>query len=126
MALFGGLLGAAVNVALNFYLIPRYGHLGTSLSTAIAEISICILLAADLRRNGYDLKLAQSFVKPGLALIPSILFMLALYEWNFIIIALVGLMIYTIALLLLRFLEPDEMAALAAARKRLQLTLVGK
>ena len=99
VALFGGLLGAAVNVTLNFYLISRCGHLGTSLSTTIAEVSICILLAADLRRNGYNQKLAQSFVKLGLALILSIMFMLALHEWNFIIIALIGFIIYTITLL---------------------------
>ena len=37
--------GAAINVAFNFWLIPRYGMVGASISTAIAYVALFVGMA---------------------------------------------------------------------------------
>jgi O-antigen/teichoic acid export membrane protein len=124
--LIGGLLGVAVNVVTNLFLIPRYGHIGTSISTVLAELTLFSLMIGALYRRGYRLELMRWVVKPTLALLPSVGVMLLLRDWHFVLVALAGTSVYVSGLLSLRYLEADELQALAAMRKRLYRAAAGR
>lgn len=47
--------GAALNVALNFALIPHYGIEGAAAATLVSTLIVWILAAATLRRRGYEI-----------------------------------------------------------------------
>jgi O-antigen/teichoic acid export membrane protein len=63
--------GAAVNLTLNFLLIPRYASIGAAIGTLVAEITVCVIQAAyvykeaDIRRNIID---SVPFVAAGLVM----------------------------------------------------------
>jgi O-antigen/teichoic acid export membrane protein len=109
----GALFGAGVNVVANLFLIPHFGHLGTSLSTVLAEISVMAFLFLQLRRHGYRLGVARAIAKPALALVPTLGLVFWLSHWNFIVLGLLACAVYAAALVALRYFEPDETVAFA-------------
>ena len=58
---------AAVNVALNLVLIPRYGMLGAALATLIAEVAWVTLLVNRLKRHVTDIPLLTHLWRPLVA-----------------------------------------------------------
>lgn len=114
-------LGVIVNVGSNLVLIPRYGHLGTSWSTVAAEVVLLGYMAIALHTRGYRPRLPSSAVKPTLALLPTVAVMVWASAWNPVLLGVLGVAMYGGLLLLLRFLEADEIEALGELRDRLGL-----
>jgi O-antigen/teichoic acid export membrane protein len=103
-------VGAAANVALNFWLIPRYGMVGAAISTAAAYVVLFIGMAVYahsvypvayqwrriLTAVGTAVGLTVAARAGGLSLLPSLLLVA----------------IYPLALLLLGFYQPAELTRL--------------
>jgi O-antigen/teichoic acid export membrane protein len=63
--------GAAINIALNLWLIPRYGISGAAISTAIAYGVVFIILWI-LSWKTLGLNLLQYMARPAIAIIPAL------------------------------------------------------
>lgn len=117
--LIGVTLGAALNVGLNFVLIPRRGFIGASISTVIAEVFLFVFLLIDLRRQGYGLRLALNVIKPVLSMLPAFGLMWLLSGLNLVVVVLAGIVGYGVTLLLLRFLDSEDIDILRRAKDKL-------
>lgn len=102
--------GAALNVLLNSFLIPRYGALGAAIATAICEVSVTVLLAVFAYRfhymsYGVILRSCWKYVVSALVMFVPIYFMqnwLGNGIWYFIAITLTGIIVYALMLFALR------------------------
>lgn len=101
---------AAVNLGLNYFLIPLYGAMGAAIATAICEILSMIILAIFAYRlhivsfrkilfSGWKYLIAA-----GIMFVPIFFMQRALGSaiWTFVVIMLVGVITYALALFLLR------------------------
>lgn len=110
-----------VNVAMNIVLIPRYGYLGASWATVATE---CVLLVAGyvlVSRNLYRAPLHRLVWKPLLAggVMGAALWPLRdLTGWVILGAIVLGAAVYVGASLLLRVLQPEELALARAAIRR--------
>ena len=102
------LVGASVNLILNFILIPHYQHFGAAFSTMIAEgtvLIIQIILAKEfitfikLDRNIFKIILSAVFMGAFVIMIKSNSFSLPM---NIIICMFVGAILYFLSLILLK------------------------
>lgn len=124
--LLGVTLGSALNVGLNFLLIPLWGHIGASLSTLVAEIFLFTFLLRALAQGDFTLELMRSLLRPVIALVPSAGAMALLGQWSMLPALVVATASYMGILLLVGFLDPSEREALAHLGKRLLLRLPGR
>ena len=88
------------------------------MSTVAAEASLFSVLIFDLRRQGYRLNLSRSLLKPAIALVPCVLAIVVLANMHFTIVAVAGLFAYVGGLIVLRYFDDEEIAALALMRRR--------
>ncbi|MBV8597686.1 MAG: polysaccharide biosynthesis C-terminal domain-containing protein, partial [Actinobacteria bacterium] len=112
-------VGAAANIGLNFWLIPRYGMVGAAISAAAAYVVLFVtmtLYAQSVYRVPYQWRRVATTLAAGigltvaaraghLSLAPSLVLVLA----------------YPLALLVLGFFQPAELARL----RRLPARVVG-
>lgn len=103
-------IGAGFNIILNWLLIPKYGALGAAVATAGCELIVAGILIALAIKNGYYsiknnvLKSWRYIIAAGIMFIP-IYYMEKIFNYNlltFLLITLVGAMVYFICLLMLR------------------------
>ncbi len=123
--LLGVTLGAALNVGLNFLLIPRHGFIGASISTVLAEVFLFSFLLTDLHRQGYKLRLPQNLLRPVLSAIPAVGVMLLLSGYNLFLVMIAGVVVYVGTLLLLRFLDQEDIEILVRARDKVMRRSAG-
>jgi O-antigen/teichoic acid export membrane protein len=62
--------GAVLNLALNVFLIPRYGMVGAGIATLAAEGSRMIIALAYARSHGFRLRDLNLFARVTLAMLP--------------------------------------------------------
>ncbi|MBX7077153.1 MAG: polysaccharide biosynthesis C-terminal domain-containing protein, partial [Methanobacteriaceae archaeon] len=100
---------AILNIVLNFILIPLYSYHGAALATVISEIAICILMVHVVRSTPYcpDLSIFKDIFKIILASVVMyvVLFFTGLNMWMGII---VGIIVYSVCILLFRTLDDDD------------------
>ena len=103
-------IAAAINLILNFILIKPLGATGAAIATAACEISVTAILAIFARKLGFvsfrrmTLLSLKNIVAAAVMFVP-IFFMqkfLGNGLWQFIVITLVGIIVYALALLILR------------------------
>lgn len=99
-----------VNLCLNFFFIPKYGATGAAITTAIAEfVASAILIIIALKKKYITIK---SFFSVALKpLIAALIMFVPIYFankylsysiWTFLLITLIGLLTYSVSLLLLK------------------------
>lgn len=102
--------GAAVNVGLNFILIPSLGAVGAAITTAVTEVMILIAMAA-MTFIKKDLSFGKIVLMAWKYIIAAIVmfFGTAVMQhfmhysvWEFLLIGSVGIILYALVLLLLR------------------------
>ena len=103
-------IAAFVNILLNFILIPYLGAIGAAITTAVSEVLVTsILLVLGLRGKYFSinkvLKLSYKYFIAALIMFVPIFFMnkvMSYTIWNFLIIMIVGILVYGISLLILK------------------------
>jgi O-antigen/teichoic acid export membrane protein len=107
-----------VNVACNLALIPPFGYLGASWATVLTEAALVAVgwtLTARYMRRVPVLRLSWKIVLAGLVM-GAVLYPMRGFHGLLVVAAvLLGALVYTLALLLLRGIESDEVAMLRAA-----------
>lgn len=115
----GGMIGALVNVILNYFLIPAYGYLGASVSTVISELVLFSFLFIILSKYGYKFDLIKSSLRPILATVLSIPIIFLVRDINILAIVLIGSIIYILILYLSRFFDAEEIKLLRELKSSL-------
>lgn len=100
------ILGAVVNIAINFVLIPRYESIGAAIGTLIAEITVCIYQAWMIRNEVEIAVYARNsliFVCPAILMYLLLLLIRPSFSTivNLFILVLVGGIFYITCLLLI-------------------------
>ena len=109
-------LAAAINIALNLALIPRYGYLAASATTAVTEASLCVFGWWFVQRGRPELSLRVLALSWRILLAGAVMGV-ALYPLSRFSIAVslpAGALAYAVAIYLLRAIEPDEWRLAAA------------
>ena len=100
---------AILNVVLNLILIPFYSYHGAALATVLSEIVICILMVHVVRSTPYcpDLSIFKDIFKIILASVVmfGVLYFSGLNMWMGIV---VGIIVYSVCILLFRTLDDDD------------------
>ena len=115
----GVLVGSATNIILNLFLIPKYGYIGTSVSTVASEIVLFCFLLVALSRNGFALKLIENAVKPILASAVSMGIILLFLKGNEVVAVLIGAISYLAALYIFGFFNEEEKKLLRSLKTSL-------
>ena len=103
-------LAAVINIALNFALIPFYGYLAASAMTVITEAALCAFGWWFVQRNHPELRLAVIRLTWRM-LLAGVVMGVALYplrHYSILISLPAGGLVYLVAILVLRAIEPDE------------------
>ncbi len=114
----GLLIGSLLNVGLNFWLIPRYGYVGASIATALAEIFLFAFLWRALGAAGYRSSLAACLLKPALAASVALAAVFSLPVVPSLRALLFGLL-FAGMLAALRFADREERAWIAERIRRI-------
>lgn len=101
---------AVLNVVLNYFLIPPYGATGAAIATAISEITVTTILVIFVIKGKYAsifrvLLLSWKYVIASAIMFVPIYFMQKFMGYSvlsFLLITLVGILVYFITLLCLR------------------------
>ena len=115
------LVSLAVNLALNFFLIPAYGFLGAAWATNLTEIALLItgwLMVRRILAPVPVVRLSWRILAAGLLMGAVLLPFHALHGWPVLLAILGGVVVYGAGLLLLRAFEPDEIALARRALRR--------
>jgi O-antigen/teichoic acid export membrane protein len=116
----GTVVYVAVNIVVDFALVPALAQVGASIGTLTAEVVLFAASVFFLRRLEKPLPLVRLAWRPLLAGIAMSAALLALRGTGLVMIlvaALAGTGLYVGALLALRAISPAEMALLAAATR---------
>ena len=110
-----------VNVGLNLVLIPIYGYIGASWATVATEVVLLVTAYLLVGRELYRAPLHRLAWKPilaGLAMGAVIWPLREAHGWELAPVVVLGAAIYIGAALLLRVLEPPELALARGALRR--------
>jgi len=103
-------VGACVNLTMNYFLIQSHGAMGAAIATVVCEIIVTAILIGLAIKKGYFnmkemvLKSWRYIVAAGIMFVP-IYFLEKVFEYNiftFLLITLVGAMVYFMCLFILR------------------------
>jgi len=120
------IVGASLvlNVATNFFLIPRYGAFGASIATLLTEtIMGVVLFTAAAGKDGMSLKILKFGGKPLLASITAGGVVVLLRNFHVVLLSMAGAITYLGILSLIKFWTVDEMSAL---KEKVHLMLAGQ
>lgn len=110
-----------VNVAMNVVLIPRYGYLGASWATVATELVLLLSAYVLVGRELYRAPLHRLAWKPLLAgaVMGAVLWPLhGATGWGVALAIVIGAAVYGAGVLLLRTLDPSELALARSALRR--------
>jgi O-antigen/teichoic acid export membrane protein len=89
---------AALNIALNLFLIPRWSYLGAAIATVISESSLFVTYGLLLRQVAGRSDLLSSLSLPGLATVPMGAAIVAMRGTGLVASVAVGAAVYVVAL----------------------------
>ena len=126
-ALANNTLTLIVNVLANLYLIPRYGLLGAALGTMVAVGVLTLLRLIEVwglhRMHPFSWMQMKPLLAGIVALAVCYLANSVIFDWHTVLVLVVGsilfLAVYVGSLVVLG-LQPDDLAVLAAARRKLE------
>jgi O-antigen/teichoic acid export membrane protein len=101
-------ISAIINVALNLVLIPKYSFLGASVATVITEGIIFIIMFTYISRYFTKISITQHLLMPliGGTIVAFLIYLITQINW--IIAAILGILLYFIVLYLLRVITIND------------------
>lgn len=105
--LIGQASAAAINIALNFVLIPIYGIIGAAAATLITEVIFFFIYSGFAANYGFNLKFLVTFAYKPLIAAGIMVFLLKFVD-NLFIAVFAGFLIYTSIILSLRILDNED------------------
>src|SRR5579872_1620086 len=101
---------AAINIGLNLALIPRYGYLAASTTTALTEASLCVFGWWFVQRGRPELRLRVPTLSWRILLAGAVMgvVLYPLARFSIAVSLPAGALAYLLAIYLLRAVEPDE------------------
>ncbi len=109
-----------VNVVLNSFMIPLYGHIGAAITSVF-----CILFGLGqgyyfLNRDIKNLRLFHNYLKPVIAasVMSGVVYLLG--EYNIFAVIFVGAVVYTLAIFMLKTFNSSELLVLKKLMKKPQ------
>lgn len=109
------LISLVVNVALNLFLIPAFGYLGAAWATNLTELALLITVWILVRRVLGPvpiIRLSWRILLAGILMGMVLFFLRSAHGWAVPVAILGGVVVYSAGLLMLRALEPEEVALL--------------
>jgi O-antigen/teichoic acid export membrane protein len=107
-ALFCG-IGLAINLFLNFLLIPSLAHVGASISILVAESTISLLVLTWVyKRKALNIEMLYSLIKPGFAAVGMGICIYLLRSHNLWLLIPLGTVVYFSCLFLLKVFNTEE------------------
>jgi O-antigen/teichoic acid export membrane protein len=88
--------GAAANVVLNIFLIPRYGAIAAAFTTAVSQAAVAVMnyyYSRDLSRPSLFSSLALSGIASAV-MAAAVILVRSTFAWNAIIFVALGALIY--------------------------------
>lgn len=112
LALFA-LAGVVFNVVVNLLLVPRFGFFGTAITSVSTELLLLVLNLLLVRQLVFrEVNWGNVFGKPLVAAAVSAAVMLLLLKLHFILLALLGALVFAALLFALRSFDSLEMGVL--------------
>jgi O-antigen/teichoic acid export membrane protein len=102
------LLSLALNIGLNFVLIPAYGPKGAAISLVISDLTILVGQAAFLQKNLFAIPFAEVLPKPLLAAALSAIAILLLHPISAFLAGSVAAILFAAVLLATRYVSAEE------------------
>ncbi len=112
-----------VNLALNIWLIPKYGFVMAAIITLGSELMQLIGYTYFVQTKIVSFTYFRNFVKPVIAGLVMGVVIYFLRDWNLILVIVAGGIVYSVVLLALRFFEKEDRELLAASinfRKKIE------
>ncbi|MBI2549620.1 flippase [Candidatus Woesearchaeota archaeon] len=109
---------AATNVALNLFMIPKYGHIGAATAAIITQVIAVLMLYYFCARNGYGLNLLKLAYKPIIAVSAMSAVLIASKNVNLLVAAPTAAIVYVAILALVKGIGKEELGLI---RKVLRL-----
>jgi O-antigen/teichoic acid export membrane protein len=109
---------AAINVILNFVLIPTYSYIGSAVATIIAESFLLLSYIYLSARYFYFLPLHKIIVKPIIASIFMGLFVYLFHQWNVFLLIAIGIVIYFGLMFLIKGFSKDDINLMKSLLKK--------
>ena len=108
--LIANVIGAVVNVTLNYFLIPLYGAFGAAIATAACEVVLTLVYVIFVVKGKYlnlgrVLLLGWKYVIAATVMFVPLFFMqkfLGYSVWTFLLLTVTGMVVYALCLFLLR------------------------
>ena len=103
---------AAINITLNYMLIPSYGFIGASITTLISEIVICLQFYYFVNRNFYRISIQKIICKPLIGGLSMAIFLIFLRDINIIILVIAASVVYFATIYKIQIFSEDEIKLL--------------
>ncbi len=101
-------LSAALNIILNFMLIPLYSYKGAAAATVITEMFNFMLLFYFTSKNGFRINLLKMIYKPIIATSLMGIFIFYLMKMNYLFLIPLSIVFYFIVLFLIKGIGKQE------------------
>ena len=101
-------IGLALNVALNFWLIPSYGPRGAAISLIVSDAFVLVTQVVLLQRNVFPVSFRQVLLKPLVAAALAIPLMLFLSGYSGVLAGTIAALLFIGLLLAGRYISGDE------------------
>ena len=106
-------LNALLNITLNLLLIPKFSYIGASIATVVTESLGFVLMFSYLSRYFFKISVTQNILK---TIFINILILIFIYylkiNLNWIIAAILGLILYIILLYFMKIITKEDIEIL--------------
>jgi O-antigen/teichoic acid export membrane protein len=102
LELLSAVLGALINIVLNYVLILQLGFVGAAFAVLLSESCIWILNYYFVRRRIASLPFARYLIKPVIAGVTTAALFLVIPPFHFVIVGVAALIVYGLGMLILQ------------------------
>lgn len=104
------LVAVGLNISLNLLAIPKYGHIGASVTTVITEIFILVMGVVLLEKDGYKLDVIRTWLAPIFGVLAAGIFVIFLtrLDLNIFLIAPLSCLVYGTIVVLIGVNKEDK------------------
>lgn len=111
-------IAVGFNVVFNWIFIPRYSFVAAGVVTILSEVVLMIVFAYFLRQRDAGIDWLRLMARPFLLTAVTLAVMWLGYQAHLLVALALGTITYFAGLVLLRIIEPEEHAAMAAVLPR--------
>ena len=109
---------AALNIALNFMLIPKFSYIGAGIATVLTEFANFLILFHLTSKAGYKLNLSILLYKPIIASIPMVILLSYLKVLPLFVLIPLAIILYFLVLYIVKGVGKEEINLIKAMIKK--------